>query len=202
MRRGRTLLVVVTMIVVLAAAFAINGISGRYSLASARRERAAELRDQANRKFDEIPDSYRPDAKLVESATLSTKSPDEIVSSARTLATSMGLTFVDPDAALAKALQDEVTGSLKLAEAAGQPILRPVVAVVAVEGDYHRIAQLLEVVNRGTILLVLSSVDWRFTTDSVVATFALAGTQFLPKMPGRFLAAEADAPTTTSPESP
>ena len=202
MKRGRIVLIVVTMVVVLGAALAINGISARYSRASTTRDRVVALRAQANRKLGEIPDSYRADEQLVESATLATTDTAAIVTQATKIATSLGLTWVEPDKAVATSIHNELEASLQLAEAAGRPVLRLAVGVVAFQGDVHKITQLLETVNRGSTLLVMSPVEFRFTNNSVVATFALAGAVLVPKMPGQSLGVSGGSTTTTSPGTP
>lgn len=176
-RRRRTsglFVVSFALVFVVLAVVAVDAISSRQIESRDINQQADLLEQDAQLIVDQIPDQFRDDRDLTESAGLASDDPASIDAVVAPMAEAMGIALVEADANVVDGLEEQLLSTLRLDEAPGEPTLAAVTRGFAVRGDIHAISNFLEIVGRGTTLLVLSPVHFTFDNGTPTATFSVA----------------------------
>lgn len=173
-RTSGVFLVAFALLFVVAAVVAVNAISTRQIEARRLNERADLLEQDAQLIIGQVPQGFRDDRGLADSAALPSTDTAAIADALAPAALQMGVTLSDADTEAGTRLAEQLITMLDLDAAPGDPTVEPIARAFAVRGDIHAISNFLELVGRGSLLLVLSPVEFTFDDAGPTATFAVA----------------------------
>ncbi|CAB4893318.1 unannotated protein [freshwater metagenome] len=199
MSRNRLTIGLLVIALAIGSVAAVNAISGRFSLAHSRSDKATALRSDTKMLLANLPATFDDDLARVKTAVPLTLTQQDLIDHATTVAASVGLTMVAPDPTVGAALSAQLLASLPGGGATPGQALTPVSTVLAVQGDFHQISDFLEQVDRSALLVVRSTVEFTFDSDAFVATFALAGLQFTADSPEQAVARAGRSTTNGTP---